>query len=206
MKRIGILRGGVSPEYNISLKTGGAVQQALLDGGFEAIDMLLDKEGVLHIKGIPADLEKAGVSVDYIWNALHGEFGEDGKIQRLLDQYGIPYSGSGVAASAQAFNKQTTKEYAKSLGIKTPVSLLVIPDGSESISEITARIYKTIAPPWVVLFVAMCFFVSISRIAAAVRGEDAPPKARTISLRATVMRSPEAFSWSMMTSEDDMRG
>jgi D-alanine-D-alanine ligase len=150
MKRIGILRGGVSPEYNISLKTGGAVQQALLDGGFEAIDMLLDKEGVLHIKGIPADLEKAGVSVDYIWNALHGEFGEDGKIQRLLDQYGIPYSGSGVAASAQAFNKQTTKEYAKSLGIKTPVSLLVIPDGSESISEITARIYKTIAPPWVV--------------------------------------------------------
>jgi D-alanine-D-alanine ligase len=150
MKRIGILRGGVSPQYSISLKTGGAVQQALLDGGFEAIDMLLDKEGVLHIKGIPADLEKTKLSVDYVWNALHGEFGEDGKIQGLLDQYGIPYSGSGVAASAQAFNKQVTKEHAKALGIKTPVSLLIMPDGSESVSETTARIYKTMAPPWVV--------------------------------------------------------
>ncbi len=150
MKRIGILRGGVSPEYTISLKTGGAVQQALIDGGFEAIDMLLDKEGVLHIKGIPADLEKAQSSVDYVWNALHGEFGEDGKIQGLLDQYGIPYSGSGVVASAQAFNKQKTKEYAKSLGIKTPTSLLVMPEGLESVSEVCGRIYNTMAPPWVI--------------------------------------------------------
>jgi D-alanine-D-alanine ligase len=150
MKRIGILRGGISPEYHISLKTGGAVQQALIDGGFEAIDMLLDKEGVLHIKGIPADLEKTASSVDYIWNALHGEFGEDGKVQGLLDNYGIPYSGSGVVASAQAFNKKTAKEYAQSLGIKTPISILIMPDGTESVSEITARIYKTMAPPWVV--------------------------------------------------------
>jgi D-alanine-D-alanine ligase len=150
MKRIGILRGGVSPEYTISLKTGGAVQQALIDGGFEAIDMLLDKEGVLHIKGIPADLEKAQSSVDYVWNALHGEFGEDGKVQGLLDQYGIPYSGSGVIASAQAFNKQKTKEYAQSLGIKTPTSLLIMPEGIESVSEVCARIYNTMAPPWVI--------------------------------------------------------
>lgn len=150
MKRIGILRGGVSPEYSISLKTGGAVQQALLDSGFEAIDMLLDKEGVLHIKGIPADLEKTKISVDYIWNALHGEFGEDGKVQQLLDQYDIPYSGSGVLASAQAFNKQVAKDHAKNLGIKTPISILVMPDGTESVSETTSRIYKTMAPPWVV--------------------------------------------------------
>ncbi len=150
MKRIGILRGGVSPEYTISLKTGGAVQQALIDGGFEAIDMLLDKEGILHIKGIPADLEKAQSSVDYVWNALHGEFGEDGKVQGLLDQYGIPYSGSGVIASAQAFNKQKTKEYAQSLGIKTPTSLLIMPEGIESVSEVCARIYNTMAPPWVI--------------------------------------------------------
>lgn len=150
MKRIGILRGGISPEYSISLKTGGAVQQALHEAGFEAIDMLLDKEGVLHIKGIPADLEKAQSSVDYIWNALHGEFGEDGKVQGLLDGYGIPYSGSGVVASAQAFNKKVAKERAESLGIKTPASILVMPDGGESVAEITSRIYKTMAPPWVV--------------------------------------------------------
>ncbi len=150
MKRIGILRGGISPEYSISLKTGGAVQQTLHDAGFEAIDMLLDKEGVLHIKGIPSDLEKAQSAVDYVWNALHGEFGEDGQIQRLLDQFNIPYSGSGVLASAQAFNKQVAKEHAERLGMKTPVSMLIMPDGTESISELSARIYKTMAPPWVI--------------------------------------------------------
>lgn len=150
MKRIGILRGGISPEYTISLKTGGDVQQALLDSGYEAIDMLLDKEGVLHIKGIPADLERTSISVDYIWNALHGEFGEDGQVQGLLDKYGIPYSGSGVLASAQAFNKKIAKEHAEKLGIKTPASLLIMPNEMQSASDITSRIYKAMAPPWVV--------------------------------------------------------
>lgn len=150
MKRIGVIRGGISPEYNISLKTGGAVQRALAEAGFEAIDMLLDKEGILHIKGIPADLEKTKLSIDYIWNSLHGEFGEDGKLQRLLDDYGIEYSGSEAVASAQAFNKKITKEYAKDLGIKTPEFLLVIPEGEESVAETTSKIYKNMAPPWVV--------------------------------------------------------
>jgi D-alanine-D-alanine ligase len=150
MKRIGIIRGGVSDEYNMSLKTGAAVQQALHEAGFEAIDMLLDKQGVLHIKGIPADLEKTQMSVDYVWNALHGEFGEDGKIQALLDQYGIPYSGSGVLASAQAFNKKIMKERAVSIGIKTPISVLVIPEDENNVDILVSNIYKTMAPPWVI--------------------------------------------------------
>ncbi len=149
MKRVGILRGGVSPEYHISLQTGANVQRALADAGFEAIDMLLDKDGVLHIKGVPADLERAQSSVDTVWNALHGEFGEDGQVQRMLERYGIPYTGSGTLASALAFNKSTAKEAAKNLGLNTPQSLLVMPEGTESVSEITARIYKTMAPPWV---------------------------------------------------------
>jgi D-alanine-D-alanine ligase len=149
MQRIGILRGGVSPEYDISLKTGANVQRALHEAGLEAIDMLLDKQGVLHIKGIPTDLETAKDSVDMVWNALHGNFGEDGKIQALLDQYDIPYTGSTGDVAALAFNKQRAKEQAKELGIDTPLSLLVIPEGNESISEVTQRIYKTMAPPWV---------------------------------------------------------
>jgi D-alanine-D-alanine ligase len=149
MQRIGILRGGVSAEYDISLKTGANVQRALYDAGLEAVDMLLDKEGVLHIKGIPADLETAKDSVDIVWNALHGDFGEDGQIQTLLDQYDIPYTGSNAAVAQLAFNKQSAKEHAKELGIDTPISLLVIPEGNESVSEVTQRIYKTMAPPWV---------------------------------------------------------
>jgi D-alanine-D-alanine ligase len=150
MKRVGILRGGVSPEYDISLKTGANVQRALHDAGLEAVDMLLDKNGVLHVKGIPTDLQTAKQHVDTIWNALHGNFGEDGQVQALLDQYDIPYTGSNAQVAELAFNKQRAKEQARALGIDTPQSLLVIPDGTESVSELTQRIYKSFAPPWVV--------------------------------------------------------
>lgn len=149
MQRIGVLRGGVSPEYHFSLKTGANVGRALEESGFEAIDMLLDKQGVLHIKGIPADMEKAQASIDMIWNALHGTFGEDGQAQRLFEDYGIPYSGSGTLASALAFNKEKAKEKARSIGLNVPPHLLVMPDGSESVSQITGNIYRTMAPPWV---------------------------------------------------------
>lgn len=149
MKRVGILRGGVSTEYDISLKTGANVQRALHEAGLEAVDMLLDKEGVLHIKGIPADLDDVKTEVDTVWNALHGSFGEDGQVQALLDQYGIPYTGSTADVAQLAFDKQKAKDHARALGVDTPASIMVIPEGDESVSELTQRIYKSFAPPWV---------------------------------------------------------
>lgn len=149
MQRIGILRGGLSQEYDISLKTGANVQRALYDAGLEAVDMLLDKDGTLHIKGIPTTIENARDSVDLVWNALHGDFGEDGQIQALFDEYGIPYTGSPAEVTKLAYDKQAAKEHVKALGIDTPPSVLVIPEGDESVSEVTRRIYTTMAPPWV---------------------------------------------------------
>ena len=87
MKKVGVMRGGISDQYDFSLQTGAEVARAVQDAGFEAIDMLLDKDGVLHLKGIPADLEKIEGSVDMVWNALHGDFGEDGKVQELFDNF-----------------------------------------------------------------------------------------------------------------------
>ena len=150
MQRIGIPRGGVSDEYYLSLKTGAKIMEALRGAGFEVLDMLVDRDGVLHIKGVPATLEQVPAHVDMVWNALHGEGGEDGKIQSMLDDLGIPYSGSGVLASAMTANKLTAKDRAKELGIKTPESILVMPEGAESVSEITQNIYRRMAPPWVV--------------------------------------------------------
>lgn len=150
MKKVGILRGGVSSEYDFSLETGAEVARAVQDAGFEAIDMLLDKDGLLHIKGIPADLAKVHSSVDTVWNALHGEFGEDGKVQELFENFGIPYTGAGRLASGVGFNKEAAKEHVAQLGIKTPTHILIVPEGDESVSEITRRIYTKIAPPWVV--------------------------------------------------------
>ena len=150
MQRIGVLRGGISDEYPISLKTGARIIEGLRSAGYDVIDMLIDREGVLHVKGIPATLEQASAHVDMVWNALHGEGGEDGRLQKLLDDIGLPYVGTGAVASAMTANKLTAKEQAQALGIKTPQSILVMPEGTESVSEITQNIYRRMAPPWVV--------------------------------------------------------
>lgn len=150
MKRVGVLRGGVSGEYDLSIQTGAHVRRALHDAGYDAIDMLLDKEGVLHVKGIPTDPSSLKNHVDVVWNALHGQFGEDGQIQSLLDAHNIPYTGANAEAASLAWNKLKAKEKARELGIKTPHAMLILPTGDESVSEITQRIYHTMAPPWVV--------------------------------------------------------
>ena len=149
MKKVGVIRGGVGPQYHISLQTGAEIQRALAEAGFEAVDMLLDKEGVLHIKGIPADMEKVQSSIDHVWNALHGESSEAGVLQRLFDRYAIPYTGSDSVSSAIAFNKQVAKEKVKELGVNIPDSLVFIPEEADSVAAVTRSIYKTIAPPWV---------------------------------------------------------
>lgn len=150
MQKIGILRGGLGDEYFSSIKSGAKIMQALQNVGFEVMDMLIDKEGILHIKGIPASLDQASSQVDMIWNTLHGKIGEDGEIQRMLDELNIKYSGSGSLASAMTSNKMIAKEQARELGIKIPDAILIMPEGNDSVSEITQNIYRRMSPPWVV--------------------------------------------------------
>lgn len=150
MQRIGVLRGGVSSEYRYSLETGAEVARAIQEAGLEAIDMFLDRDGVLHIKGIPASLDQVPAHVDYVWNALHGKGAEDGQIAELLDSIGVPFSGSGATGARIASHKAHAKEIARKEGVRVPESLLIIPEGNESVAEITRRVYTAIAPPWVV--------------------------------------------------------
>jgi D-alanine-D-alanine ligase len=100
-KQIGVLLGGVSAERDISLRTGQAALGALRQLGYraEAIDVGTN---------LPAQLEAAGVEIAFI--ALHGRFGEDGRVQGLLEMLRIPYTGSGVLASSIAIDKVVTKQ------------------------------------------------------------------------------------------------
>ena len=100
-KRIGVIMGGVSPEREISLKTGEAVFKALKASGYRA--SIIDAG-----KDIIKKLLKAKIDIAFI--ALHGGWGEDGGIQGLLEITGIPYTGSGVCASAVAMDKILSKE------------------------------------------------------------------------------------------------
>ena len=109
--RIAVLMGGRSSEREISLKTGKAVSDALREMGHEVIELDLTED-------LPCKLLE--IKPDKVFIALHGPYGEDGRVQGLLDILGIPYTGSGVLGSAIAMDKDITKRLLKFEGIPTP--------------------------------------------------------------------------------------
>ncbi len=110
-KRIGVLRGGLSAERDVSLDTGQAVLDALIQRGYNIVDLDVGRD-------ICSRLDEEGVEIAFI--ALHGTWGEDGCIQGLLECLGVPYTGSGVQSSAMAMDKDLTKRLARTAGIPTP--------------------------------------------------------------------------------------
>jgi D-alanine-D-alanine ligase len=157
--RVGVLRGGISPEYDISLKTGGAVLRHLPAEKYAPVDMLITKDGQWHVNGRPADLPKISRNADVVFNALHGEYGEDGKVSGLLDHFSIPYTGSRAIPSALGMNKVLAKEFFAKAGMKTPASRVIkykdLAVGGGKEKEMVVRkdayeIFHSIAPPWIV--------------------------------------------------------
>ena len=109
--RIGVLMGGLSSERAVSLKTGEAVVTALLDRGYEAQPIFVDRD---------IDLVLRQAQIDIAFIALHGRYGEDGCIQGMLETLGIPYTGSDVLASALAMHKVKAKEIFRLHNLPTP--------------------------------------------------------------------------------------
>ncbi len=109
--RVGVLLGGKSGEREISLMSGNGVLEALRSKGVDA-----------HAfdTGLRCPTELAQEKFDRIFISLHGRFGEDGTIQGLLELLGLPYTGSGVLASALAIDKIVTKQVWISNGLATP--------------------------------------------------------------------------------------
>jgi len=103
--------GGISHEREISLKTGGAILKALQEGGYHAVGIEVSADIC------PRLIEE---HIDAAVIALHGRWGEDGTVQGLLELLRIPYTGSGVLASALAMNKIKAKEIFRYHGIPTP--------------------------------------------------------------------------------------
>jgi D-alanine-D-alanine ligase len=118
--RVGVLRGGTSPEYEVSLKTGASVLRHLPEHKYFPVDLLMTKNGTWHANGIPMEPAKISRKVDVVFNALHGEYGEDGKVQRLFETFGIPFTGSASLPSSLGMNKVLSKEIFQRAGILTP--------------------------------------------------------------------------------------
>ena len=138
--RVAVLAGGDSDEREISLQSGSAVQLALSSRGHLA----------LHLD--PAVVDLAGVDwsqFDVAFLALHGQFGEDGQVQQILEDAGIPYTGSDVTASRLAFSKSAAKERFLQFGVPTPeYSLLHYTDDVSRVEKVTSEIgYPLVIKP-----------------------------------------------------------
>jgi D-alanine-D-alanine ligase len=108
-KKIAVLMGGPGSERDVSLATGGGVSKALRSLGAEVKEIDVRNENFQ----LPDD-------VDLAFLTIHGTFGEDGQLQRILERRGIPYTGDGIEASEIAFNKIRSKEKFREHGVTTP--------------------------------------------------------------------------------------
>ena len=109
--RVAVLFGGKSAEREVSLKSGAAVLAALQGAGVDAFGIEVGDDLLQRL---------AGERIDRAFIVLHGRGGEDGSMQGLLECLGIPYTGSGVLASALAMDKLRTKQVWQSVGLPTP--------------------------------------------------------------------------------------
>lgn len=114
--RIAVLMGGNAAERTVSLRSGEAVYQALLQAGADVIAIDVQGHGLEQITQHQFDL---------VFNAMHGRGGEDGTIQGALEWLGVPYTGSGVMASAIAMDKWRTKMIWSAAGLPTPKAYLL---------------------------------------------------------------------------------
>ena len=105
--KIAVLKGGISAEREVSLRSGAAVAQALRDAGYE----------VTEVDITTPEFEITSVEAAFL--VLHGTFGEDGQVQAILEKKKVPYTGSGVEASRLAFDKAASKRQFEKAGVST---------------------------------------------------------------------------------------
>ena len=154
--KVAVLMGGLSAEREVSLSSGRGCAQALREAGYEVVEIDAGRDLAARL---------ADIRPDVCFNALHGRWGEDGCVQGLLEWLAIPYTHSGVLASALAMDKSRAKEAYRAAGLPV-VESLIAPRG-----DVSAR--HVMAPPYVVKPNNEGSSVGVYIVA---EGANAPPK------------------------------
>ncbi len=144
---VGVLYGGPSSEHEVSLKSGQAILDNLPDW-CRGIPIFIDRNGVWYRRERAMTPEEALRPVAVAVNALHGEYGEDGKVQRILDNLGQAYTGSGVLAAALAMNKSRAAEHCFKHGLRHPIHRLLRRE--QASQELVDELFHTFPQPSVV--------------------------------------------------------
>jgi D-alanine-D-alanine ligase len=157
IKRVAVLLGGRSAERDVSLSSGKGCAAALRAEGFDVVEIDPGESPETQIRDAKPDV---------VFNALHGRWGEDGCIQGLLELLRIPYTHSGVLASALAMHKQRTKDVYRAAGL--PIVKSIVVDRREAAAQ------HLMEPPYVVKPVNEGSSVGVFIIR---KGDNRPPEA-----------------------------
>jgi D-alanine-D-alanine ligase len=136
-RKIGVLMGGLSAEREVSLKSGTAVHKALQAKGFNAVAIDVGRD-------LSARLAEEQIEVAFV--CLHGRYGEDGAVQGLLELLGIPYTGSGVLASALAMDKIFAKKIFATSGLTITPYVVFTRGASQDISMLPFGLPVVVKP------------------------------------------------------------
>lgn len=140
---VAVLMGGVGHEREVSLRTGRAVTDALTEGGHRAEGWVLEGDRDEALDALPRGL-------DVVFIALHGDYGEDGRVQRALAERGLVYTGSGPEASARAYDKLRTKRILARAGVPiAPDRVLPFPFGPRDLRHVLRLVpaYPVVVKP-----------------------------------------------------------
>lgn len=147
---VGVLRGGPSSEYDLSLKTGTAILHSLPESEYDLRDIYIDKKGYWHARGMPVEPARALAQVDVVINGLHGGPGEDGTVQRMLQTLGVPFTGSSALASGLSLNKILAGTELKKAGIRMPLSVGFTLSSGLNSAEMARFVFHEFGPPYIV--------------------------------------------------------
>lgn len=136
---VAVVMGGPSAEREVSLNTGAAIASALREAGYtNVVELDLDPHNFAA--------QLAACKAEVVFNAVHGLYGEDGRLQTLLEICNMPYTGSGMVASVVCMDKVLTKRMLRDAGVPTP-KCLILNSGDADIKE---QIMQTFTLPVVI--------------------------------------------------------
>ena len=136
--RIGVIMGGISSEREISLKSGNSIIENIDKNKYEVVAVVIDKK---------EDIINKTRDIDFALLALHGQFGEDGTVQAVLQTLGIPYSGCGPLSSAMCMDKDVSKSILEAAGIRTAPWINLRKNGEVNFDKIDQLGYPVVVKP-----------------------------------------------------------
>ena len=152
--RVAVLRGGPNQEHEVSMGSGAEVIQALRHNfadRYQTHDIVINRDGEWFFDGVATKPETTIHKIDLAFNALHGTYGEDGKIQSFFEIHRVPFTGSGSLGSALGMNKVLSKKVFEDHGFKSPYwRKLAKEDIDRDVHAVTKELFKTFLLPAVI--------------------------------------------------------